>query len=221
MADIFLGVLAILAGLVFCFSGHRWLRLVFPIWGAFAGFTLGAGLAAGLGEDRFLGDVIGWLVGLVVAVVFAVLAYLFYAVAVLIAMTSIGFSIGSGLIVALGIDWNWVAVLVGVLVGAVVFVLAILVDLPMVVLAALSAIAGAIAFVAGAMLVTGAMESGDFTRSAFVDRVKDDWWWYALFLVLAVAGFVYQVWDSSARSRTLRASWAASATYLSQTDPVA
>ena len=34
MADIVLGVFAILAGLVFCFSGTLWLRIAFPIWGA-------------------------------------------------------------------------------------------------------------------------------------------------------------------------------------------
>ena len=118
VADIVLGIFAILAGLVFCFSGRLWLRIVFPIWGAFAGFSFGAGLIAGLGGDRFLGEVLGWMVGLVFAVLFAVLAYSFYAIAVVIVMTSIGFAIGSGLVVALGIDWNWVAVLVGVLVGA-------------------------------------------------------------------------------------------------------
>ena len=53
MADFVLGVLAILAGLVFCFSGHLWLRIALPVWGAFVGFAFGAGLVAGLGGDRF------------------------------------------------------------------------------------------------------------------------------------------------------------------------
>ena len=96
------------------------LRLVLPIWGFFAGFAFGAGLVAELADERFLGTVLGWVLGLVFALIFAVFAYLYYAVAVILAMAAFGFAIGSGLVVALGIDWNWVAVLVGVAVGAVV-----------------------------------------------------------------------------------------------------
>ncbi len=210
VADIFLGIFAILAGLTFCLSGGRWLRIVFPIWGAFAGFAFGAGLIAGIGEDRFLGDVLGWIVGLVCAVVCAVLAYSLYAFAVLIAMTSIGFTIGSGLVVALGIEWNWVAVLAGILIGALLGVGALVSDLPMLLVIALSAAAGSIAVVAGAMLVTGAMNSADFTRAGFTDKVQDDWWWYAMFLVVAIGGLVFQVRDLAAMRRTLRATWLSS-----------
>jgi hypothetical protein len=207
VADIVLGIFAILAGLIFCFSGRLWVRIVFPIWGAFAGFSFGAGLIAGLGGDRFLGEVLGWMVGLVFAVLFAVLAYSFYAIAVVIVMTSIGFAIGSGLVVALGIDWNWVAVLVGVLVGAVLCVGTILADVPMLVVTILSAVAGAIGVAGGLMLVTGAMDTADFTGGGFADKVQDDWWWYALFLVVAIVGIVVQVRDTAAMRRSLRATW--------------
>ena len=208
MADFFLGVLAILAGLVFCFSGYLWLRIVLSIWGAFVGFAFGAGLIAGLGGDRFLGEVLGWVVGLAFALLFAALAYAYFAFAVVIAMTSVGFAVGAGLVVALGVDWSWVAVIVGVLVGAVVCVASILVNLPAVVLTAVSAIGGALAVVAGLMLVTGAMDSGDFTRDAFADRVHDDWWWYVVFLALALGGTVSQLRDAAAMRRSLSGGWA-------------
>ena len=208
MADFFLGVLAILAGLVFCFSGYLWLRIVLSIWGAFVGFAFGAGLIAGLGGDRFLGEVLGWVVGLAFALLFAALAYAYFAFAVVIAMTSVGFAIGAGLVVALGVDWSWVAVTVGVLVGAIVCVASILVNLPAVVLTTVSAIGGAIAVVAGLMLVTGAMDSADFTRDAFADRVHDDWWWYVVFVALALVGTISQMRDASAMRRNVRAGWA-------------
>ena len=86
MADIVLGLLAIIAGGVMLFAGQLVLRFVIPIWGFFAGFAFGAGLVAELADERFLGTVLGWILGLVFAVVFAVLAYLFYAVAVILAM---------------------------------------------------------------------------------------------------------------------------------------
>src|SRR6187397_3558233 len=111
MADIVLGLFAILAGGFMLVAGQLVLRFVLPIWGFFAGFAFGAGLFAELADERFLGTVLGWVLGLVFAVIFALLAYLYYYVAIVLAMGAFGFAIGSGIIVAFGISWNWVAVL--------------------------------------------------------------------------------------------------------------
>ena len=208
MTDVVLGVIAVLAGALLCFRGHLVLRLVFPVWGAFAGFAFGAGLVAGFADEHFLGSVLGWVLGVVFAVIFAVLTYSVYAVGVLLVMASIGFALGSGLVVALGIDWNWVAVLVGVLVGALVGVGAVLVDVPMLLVVLLSATAGAVAIVTGLMLFTGALDSATFTDATFSSRVDDDWWWYVAVLVLAIAGVVSQARDMAALSRSVRLTWA-------------
>ena len=64
MADILVGLLAIVAGGVMLFSGQFVLRIVIPIWGFFAGFAFGAGLVSGLADERFLGTVLGWVLGL-------------------------------------------------------------------------------------------------------------------------------------------------------------
>ena len=84
---------------------------------------------------------------------------------------------------------------------------AILADVPMLVVTILSAVAGAIGVTAGLMLVTGAMDSADFTGGGFADKVQDDWWWYALFLVVTIVGIVVQVRDAAAMRRSLRAAW--------------
>ena len=163
MADIVLGLFAIFAGGVMLFAGQFVLRLVLPIWGFFAGFAFGAGLFAELADERFLGTVLGWVTGFVFALIFAVFAYLYYAVAVILAMAAFGFAIGAGLVVALGIDWNWVAVLVGVVVGAVLGLVSVFGNMPMIVLAVASSIAGAVSVVAGLMLLFGSLDSADFT----------------------------------------------------------
>src|SRR4051812_9108133 len=103
MVDILLGLLAIVAGGFLLVAGRFGLRLVRPIWGFFAGFAFGAGLVSDLADERFLGTALGWALGLIFAVVFALLAYLYFAVAVILAMSAFGFAIGSGLVVALGI----------------------------------------------------------------------------------------------------------------------
>lgn len=207
MADILLGLLAIAAGGVMLFAGQLVLRLILPIWGFFAGFAAGAGFVADLGDDRFLGTVLGWVLGLVFGLVLAVLAYFFYAVAVILAMASFGFAIGSGLVVALGIDWSWVAVLVGLLVGAVVGILSVVTNMPMLVLVVLSSIAGAVGVVGGLMLVFGALNTADFSRGDFVDTVNNSWFWYLLLLVLIFVGVFAQIRQRLVMSRSIQQYW--------------
>ena len=207
MIDILLGLLAILAGTLLCFFGAFVLRLVFPIWGAFAGFAFGAGLVAGFAEERFLGSVLGWALGIVFALIFAIFAYLYYAVAVVLVMASIGFLLGSGLVVALGIEWTWVAAAAGLVVGALLGVVAVVADVPMLVLILLSAAAGAGAIVAGFMLLTGALDSATFTDGSVTSAIQDDWWWYAAFLALAVAGAFFQALKVAAMRSSMRQAW--------------
>ena len=117
MDDVVVGLLAALTGAVFCFRGYLAMRVVIPLWGAFAGFLLGAGIVAG--DGGFLSTALGWIVGLAVAVVFGMVAYLYYEVSVLIGMTAIGFVLGTSVMVALGVTWSWVIVLSGVVLAVV------------------------------------------------------------------------------------------------------
>jgi hypothetical protein len=207
MADIVLGLFAILAGGVMLFAGQFVLRLILPIWGFFAGFAFGAGLFAELADERLLGTVLGWVTGFVFAIIFAVLAYLYYAVAVVLAMAAFGFAIGAGLISALGIDWNWVGVLVGLVVGAVLGLLAVVGNMPMIVLAVASSIAGAVSIVGGLMLLFGTLNSADLTRSSFNSALHSGWFWYALLLVLALIGIVAQTRQRLVMRRSINEVW--------------
>ena len=207
MADILLGLLAILAGAAMLFAGQFVLRLVIPVWGFFAGFAFGAGLVASLADERFLGTVLGWVLGLVFALVFALLAYLYYYIAIILAMGAFGFAIGSGLVVALGIDWNWLAVLVGLAVGVLFGLVSIFANMPMIVLVVFSSIAGAVAVVGGLMLLVGSLNSADFTRGDFTNTVDNGWAWSLLLLVLAFAGILIQARQRVAMSRTIQQTW--------------
>jgi hypothetical protein len=207
MADILLGLLAIVAGGAMLLAGQFVLRLVIPIWGFFAGFAFGAGLVANFADERFLGTVLGWVLGLVFAVVFAVLAYLYYYVAITLAMAAFGFAIGSGLVVALGVDWNWVAVLVGTVVGVILGLVSIVVDMPVIVLIVFSSFAGAVGVVGGLMLLVGSLNSGDFTQSAFADAVEDGWGWYLTLVVLSIVGIAAQARQAAVMRRSVRDVW--------------
>jgi Domain of unknown function (DUF4203) len=208
--DIVIGLLAILIGAVFCFRGYLAMRLVIPLWGAFAGFILGAGLIAASSDDGFLRTGLAWIVGVAIGLLFGLVAYLYYEVAVLLAMGSIGFVLGTSAMVALGISWSWVIILVGVLSGSALAFVAIVADLPMVLLVVLTAMAGASAMVAGGMLLFGAVDSSQFTQASITESLDDDWWWYVSYIVLAVAGLVAQLQTVNSIRSSMRADWTAS-----------
>jgi hypothetical protein len=212
MVDIILGLLAILAGAFMLIAGRVVLRIALPIWGFFAGFAFGAGLVAELADERFLGTVLGWVLGLLFALVFMLLAYLYFAVAVVLAFAAFGYAIGSGLVVALGIDWNWVAVLIGVAIGAVLGLVAVLGNLPMIVLVTLSSFAGAVGVVGGLMLLFGSINSSDFGSGAFADSVDDSWGWYLLLLALSFGGIIVQASQAAAMRRSVAEAWSAELT---------
>lgn len=208
MSDWTAGLLAILIGLVFCYQGYIAMRIVIAFWGALAGFTLGA--AVGADDGGFLSSALSWTLGIVLAVVFALLAYLYYAVSVAIAMGSIGFVLGTSALVALGVTWSWVIVLAGLALGILLAFVAIAGDLPMVLLVVLSAAAGASAIVGGIMLLTGALDSDQITRSAAItEELNDDWYWYALWLAAAITGIIAQISSADRMSGTMRDSWGA------------
>ena len=210
MEDVVVGVLAVAIGALFCFRGWLAMRLVIPLWGAFAGFVFGAGLVDAGSDEGFLRTLLGWIVGIAFALVFAALAYLIYEISITIAMGAIGFALGTGLMTALGISWSWLIVLVGVAIAIALALIAIFADLPAVVLVILSAMGGAVTIVAGLMLLFGAVDTADFGSSAVTERLDDDWWWYALYVVLAIAGVVGQVVWAGRIDGTMRDAWAGS-----------
>ena len=162
MQDVVVGLLAIAVGALFAFRGYFAMRVIIPIWGAFAGFMLGAGLVSSASNDGFLRSVLGWVIGIVLAALFALAAYLYYEISVTIAMAAIGFALGTSLMAALGVTWSWLVILVGVAAGILLAAIAILGDLPTVILVVLTAMAGASTIVAGLMLLVGAVDTGDF-----------------------------------------------------------
>ena len=218
MNDFVVGLIAILTGAVFCFRGYLAMRIIIPLWGAFAGFMLGAGIMSG--SDGFLGSAIGWIVGLAVAVVFGLIAYLYYEVAVMIGMMAIGFALGSSLMVLLGVTWSWLIVLSGVVLAVVLAFVAIVGDLPMVLLTVLTGLAGSATIVFGLMLWFGVIDVAELDSARTTEALADDWWWYAIYIVLAVAGMLAQFADVDRRRDSLRAAWATGVTSQS-TEPTA
>ena len=209
MQEVALGLLALLVGGLLCFRGYAALRVVIAVWGAFTGFFLGAGLVAGVTGEGLLASALAWVVGAALAVVFGLVAYLYYAVSVVIGMGAIGFVLGTTAMVALGVSWSWVIVLAGVAVAVLLALTAIVGDLPLVILALLGALAGSTTILAGVMLLTGVLDSPDLAVPGTTQTLELGWWWTAAYLGLAVVGLIVQLRSVEARRGTLRQAWAA------------
>lgn len=209
MNDWLAGLLAIGIGAIFCFRGYIALRAVIAAWGALVGFVLGASIG---GDDAgILTTALSWILGIVLALLFAVVAYLYYAVSIALAMGSIGFALGASLIVALGISWSWLIVLSGLALGIALAVIALVADLPTMLLVVLSAAAGASAITGGIMLLIGTLGTDDITVSAAItEELNDDWYWYAIWIALAIVGVVAQLRFSDRMDAEMREAWQAS-----------
>lgn len=209
MDYIVVGIIAVLIGALLCFRGYVTMRVIISLFGAFVGFLLGAGIVAGV-TDSGLGQLaLSWLVGLVAAVIFGVLAYVSYQLAVIIGMAGIGFTLGTSLMTALGVDSPSGTFAVGVLAAIVLAVIAIATDLPAIILVILTALAGASVTLTGVMVIAGAVSPERLTVDSVAAAMDGGWLWYGLYAVLAVLGMLAQFRARPGSRRTMRQQWAA------------
>ena len=102
--------------------------MLLPIFGFFFGIALGAHSIQALFGDGFLATTTSWVVGFFVGLLFAVLAYLFWVFAVAIAAGSLGYTIATGLLTWIGLDLGVFVWLVGMALGVVFAVTALVLN---------------------------------------------------------------------------------------------
>ena len=191
--NIIIGLLVVLLGAVFCFVGYRFFRILIAIWGFFAGFNLGAAGAAALFGSNFLGTATGWIFGLVVGLVLAVLAYFFYYVAIVLLGASAGYSLGTGLMAVFGLSpSSFLSVLVGLIIAVVLAILIVVLNLPKLLIMVFTAWDGAIAMLAGLLILFGQINVPILQYGVAVAVVRTSWFWTLAAIVLAILGFLTQ-----------------------------
>jgi Domain of unknown function (DUF4203) len=191
--DFLIGALVLLVGAAFCFVGYRFFRILIAIWGFFAGFNLGAGAMTALFHNAFLGTTTGIVLGLVIGVVFAALAYFFYYIAVVLLGASVGYSIGSGLMAAIGLNNpGFISVVVGVVLAVILAVLILALNLPKILIMVLTALGGAVAMVAGVLMLFGQIHVAGLQYGVAVAEVRASWFWSIVVVALAIVGFLAQ-----------------------------
>jgi hypothetical protein len=186
-------LIALFLGMVICFGGYRLFLFLLPIWGFFFGFALGAGSMQALFGQGFLSTVTSWVVGFVVAAVFALLSYLFYAVGVALLAGSLGYALGAGFMNLIGVDWNWLVWLVGIVVGVVAVIVTFYLNIQKYVIIAATAIGGAAMIVGTLMFGYVGMTLASFFENPIRTALEDRPLWTIIFLILAAVGIVWQI----------------------------
>lgn len=195
----------VLIGLALCFRGYAWMRWVFALAGGVIGWQLGGLLIRQVQIapewDRWL----DWGAAILGALVVASVAYAFYVMGVLVAVGGFGYNVGIATAPSLGLVGWQVTAVAGVLAVALV-VLALVTQLPKLVMVVLTAIVGA-----------GAIVSGTLSLIGNLDLTGLHWWnagtvvsqglpWNLLLLALTVAGVAVQLRGRTAN--TLHAAYA-------------
>ena len=209
--DFLIGALILLAGAAFCFAGYRFFRILIAIWGFFAGFNLGTAAMTALFNNAFLGTTTGIVLGLVIGVVFALLAYFFYYFAVVLLGATAGYDLGSGIIGAIGLNNpGFIAVIVGVALAVVFALVILLFNLPKLLIMVFTALGGAVAMLAGLLILLGQVKVVYLQYGDAVALVRASWFWSIVAIVLAIVGFLAQwrtmqeytlVWSESSTSQ--------------------
>jgi len=193
ITTLFVALLALIIGAAFCFAGYRFARILFPIWGFFAGFQWGAAATTQIFGDGFLATTTGWIIGLVVGLIIAVLAYALYQLAVLILGASVGYVLGAGLLTAIGISGPLLLFSAGII-GAILLGGAVLLfRLPKVFLILLTALGGAGTIVYGILLLFGQVGLNGLEYGVVAAIIRHSWLWFLIYLGVAVAGVIAQV----------------------------
>jgi hypothetical protein len=202
LEGIIVGLLAAAIGAAFAFYGLKLFVILLPLWGFLVGLMAGASWGAQFLNESFLGTVTSWGIGIVLGLVLAALSYFWYYGAVILLGASVGYTLGAGLMAAIGLD-GFLSVVVGLIVAAVVGFGVLVLAVPAFLVVFLSAIGGAAAVVNGVLILLGrvALEDVDFglTQGLYKEGVIAIVAW----IVIAVVAMWWQLRDLADMSARL------------------
>jgi hypothetical protein len=147
------GLIGILFGLTLCLAGYRLFLVLLPIFGFFFGLALGAQTMQALFGVGFLATITSWVVGFLVGAVFAVLSYLFYILAVALIAGALGYTVAVGLLMAIGMQMNFITWIIGIAAAIVLAVVTLRFDLAKWVIIIATAVEGAATIVLSIVLM--------------------------------------------------------------------
>ncbi|SER83631.1 protein of unknown function [Propionibacterium cyclohexanicum] len=203
--DVVVAILALVIGALLVLRGYPTMRLTISLFGAFVGFVLGATLVASQTGTSYLADIRGWIGAVLAGLVLGALAFTFYRVGVTVGLAALGYAMTTLLLAGLGVTTGWLVHGTGLLVAVVLVMLAIVVDLPGMVIVLATSLAGAELAVFGVRLLTKNLVLAEL--SVRDPQVGLTGFWWVLAIGLALLGLFVQYRYLVIAHRSSRAQW--------------
>jgi len=196
MHEIIVALFALGVGFLFSFYGYKAMRLLLPLWGLVAGYWLGAELVHAITGDGFFGTTLSIVTGIAFGLAGAILSYLFYVIAITVFMGMLGYWMGAGLLIAIGLDPGFLTALVGIVVGLALAGFSLRVRAPKYFLLFFTALAGAALMVSGLLLLGNVVDLSLLQNGPINLVTEQSWLWQLLWLGVAAFGFSTQLINS-------------------------
>lgn len=184
-------VCAAVIGLMFLFFGYAFFRILLPIWAFFVGLMFGVHGMQNLFGANVISTSSGFIFGLFAGAILAILAYVLYSLAVYWFGLTIGYVLGSGIMMALGMD-GFFGGIIGILAAIAFITLFVKVQMPSTFIVAFTALGGAMAVIMGLFVLFGAIPAVSDSLQLTSIIVANSWFWIVIWAVLAVIGMTFQ-----------------------------
>jgi hypothetical protein len=186
------GMLLLFLGSLVAFGGYRFFLFLLPIYGFFVGLSIGAHSVQALFGDGFLSTTTSWVVGFFTGLLFAVLSYLFWVIAVGLVAGSLGYALVAAFFGLFGADLDVLVWIIGVAVGIVFGIGAIVLNLQKPVVIVATALLGAWTIVGTFLFLFTSATAESIAENGPKMVLDDHPLWFIIFAVVAALGMVTQ-----------------------------
>jgi hypothetical protein len=192
---ILIGLLAIGIGLAWAFYGLKLFTILLPLWAFFFGLLAGAQWGQDVFGQGFFTTVLSWIIGLVVGIVLAAISFFWYYAAIVILGGAVGYALGVGFFEWLGLGTGVIAVIVGLILGAVFAIGTFILGVPVILVMVFSAFSGAVAAVNGVFIFLGLVKLEDLGLGIFGSLLHQGVLGVIAAIVLGAAALYWQIRD--------------------------
>jgi len=193
LEGIVIGLLAIAIGLAWAFYGLKLFVVLLPIWAFFFGLVAGAQWGVEVFGNGFFATTLSWGIGIVFGLVLAAVSFFWYYAAIVLLGGAVGYMLGVGFFEWLGFGTGLIALVVGLVLGAIFAIGTFMLGVPAILVIVLSAFSGAAAAVNGVFIFTGTIKLADLDMGIFGSLLHSGVVATVVFIAVAIAAVLYQL----------------------------
>jgi hypothetical protein len=195
LEGIIVGLLAIGIGAAWATYGLKLFTILLPLWAFFFGLVAGAQWGQTVFGEGFFATTLSWGIGVVFGLVLAAISFFWYYAAIVLAAGAVGYTLGIGFFEFFGFGTGFIAVVVGLMLGAVFAIGTFVLGVPVLLVMVFSAFSGAAAVVNGVLILIGRIKVESLSDGIFGSLFADGIVGTVAFLLLAGAALMYQMRD--------------------------